>query len=104
MSVNGRANNANSSQAGGNGFLSFNSMQPRLVVTAEDDEFDEQTLQNWRDEGMYAGLSSCFTTPLTSFSRLRRDLRTLWRRRETIRPRHQICRRRTQYLPFFFLV
>jgi hypothetical protein len=55
MSVNGRANSATSSQAGGNGFLSFNSMPPRLVVTAEDDEFDEQTLQNWRDEGMYAG-------------------------------------------------
>src|SRR6266480_1267393 len=62
MSVNGRANSvnssqaANSSQAGGNRFISFNSMPPRLVVTAEDDEFDEQTLQNWRDEGMHVGL------------------------------------------------
>lgn len=54
MSVNGRANSISPSQGGSNGFLSFNSLPPRLVVTSEDDEFDEQTLQNWRDEGMYA--------------------------------------------------
>ena len=99
MSVNGRANSvnssqaANSSQAGGNRFISFNSMPPRLVVTAEDDEFDEQTLQNWRDEGMHVGLRSCFTAPLTSFSRLRRNLRALRRRRKTVRPSHQIRQR-----------
>jgi len=93
MSVNGRANSVNSSQAGGNGFLSFNSMPPRLVVTAEDDEFDEQTLQNWRDEGMHVGLRSCFTAPLTSLFRLRRILRALWRRRKTVRPSHQIRQR-----------
>lgn len=36
---------------GGTGFLSFNSHPPRVYVTAEDDEFDETALQNWRDEG-----------------------------------------------------
>lgn len=35
----------------GTGFLSFNSLPPRLIVTSEDDEFDETTLQHWRDEG-----------------------------------------------------
>jgi hypothetical protein len=89
MSVNGRASSVNSNQEGGKGFLSFNSMRPRLVITAEDDEFDEQTLQNWRNEGMHAGPRSRFTGPqLTSFSRLRRNLRAFWPRWETVRPRH----------------
>jgi hypothetical protein len=35
----------------GTGFLSFNSLPPRLIVTSEDKEFDETTLQHWRDEG-----------------------------------------------------
>jgi len=50
MSVDGRANGLNPTQSG-KGFLSFNSLPPRLHVTAEDDEFDETTLQHWRDEG-----------------------------------------------------
>jgi hypothetical protein len=36
------------------GFLSFNKSPPRLHITAEDDEFDETSLQHWRDEGMVA--------------------------------------------------
>src|ERR1700760_4019080 len=51
MSVNGRVNGLNPTQSG-KGFLSFNSMPPRLHITAEDDEFDETTLQHWRDEGI----------------------------------------------------
>jgi carboxymethylenebutenolidase len=43
--VNGHANGPTS------GFLSFNSQPPRVHITAEDNEFDEQTLQYWRDEG-----------------------------------------------------
>ncbi|KAF2402179.1 carboxymethylenebutenolidase [Trichodelitschia bisporula] len=36
--------------ANGN-FLSFNSSLPQLHITSEDIEFDEETLQHWRDEG-----------------------------------------------------
>jgi hypothetical protein len=35
----------------GTGFLSFNSLPPRLIITSEDEEFDETTLQHWKDEG-----------------------------------------------------
>jgi hypothetical protein len=38
----------------GTGFLSFNSHPPRLLVTAEDADFDEIAMQHWRDEGGYA--------------------------------------------------
>ena len=34
-----------------NGWLSFNASTPILYVTAEDDEFDTETLQAWCDEG-----------------------------------------------------
>jgi hypothetical protein len=34
------------------GFLSFNKLSPKVYLTAEDDEFDETTIQHWRDEGM----------------------------------------------------
>jgi hypothetical protein len=33
------------------GFLSFNPHPPRIYITLEDDEFDEVTLQHWREEG-----------------------------------------------------
>ncbi|KAF2670908.1 carboxymethylenebutenolidase [Microthyrium microscopicum] len=33
------------------GFLSFNSQAPRLFITAEDEEFDLETIQHWKDEG-----------------------------------------------------
>jgi hypothetical protein len=46
------------------GFLSFNKSPPRLHITAEDDEFDETTLQHWRDEGMAAP-----KTPFASYLR-----------------------------------
>jgi hypothetical protein len=46
------ANSAAALAVGGStGFLSFNSHPPRVYVTAEDDDFDETTLQDWRDEG-----------------------------------------------------
>jgi len=35
----------------GKGFLSFNSMPPRLWITADDDSFDEVIFQYWREEG-----------------------------------------------------
>jgi carboxymethylenebutenolidase len=35
----------------GTGFLTFNSLPPRLHITADDDEFDETTIQHWREEG-----------------------------------------------------
>jgi len=35
----------------GSGFLSFNSLPPRLIVTAEDDEFDETSIEHWQEEG-----------------------------------------------------
>jgi hypothetical protein len=34
------------------GFLSFNKSPPKVYITAEDDVFDETTIQHWRDEGM----------------------------------------------------
>ncbi|ORX95006.1 hypothetical protein BCR34DRAFT_498821 [Clohesyomyces aquaticus] len=37
--------------ANSNGWLSFNHSTPTLYITAEDDEFDEETLRAWRDEG-----------------------------------------------------
>jgi hypothetical protein len=44
-------NGTSSATGGGTGFLSFNSHPPRVYVAAEDSEFDETALQNWRDEG-----------------------------------------------------
>jgi len=35
----------------GTGFLSFNSLPPRLIVTAEDEEFDERSIKHWQEEG-----------------------------------------------------
>ena len=35
----------------GKGFLTFNSMPPRLHITGDDAEFDETILQHWREEG-----------------------------------------------------
>jgi hypothetical protein len=42
-----------SSNANTNGFLSndFPHPPPRLYFTAEDDDFDDETLQEWREEG-----------------------------------------------------
>ncbi|CAI6336286.1 unnamed protein product [Periconia digitata] len=37
--------------ANSNGWLSFNHSTPVLYVTAEDEEFDTETLRAWRDEG-----------------------------------------------------
>ncbi|KAF2266502.1 NTF2-like protein [Lojkania enalia] len=37
--------------ADSNGWLSFNHTTPRLYVTAEDDEFDPETLRSWSEEG-----------------------------------------------------
>jgi hypothetical protein len=34
-----------------NGWLSFNHSTPILYVTAEDDDFDNETLRAWREEG-----------------------------------------------------
>lgn len=34
-----------------NGWLSFNASTPTLYITAEDDEFDVDTMRAWRDEG-----------------------------------------------------
>lgn len=34
-----------------NGWLSFDHCTPVLYVTAEDEEFDTETLRAWRDEG-----------------------------------------------------
>lgn len=34
-----------------NGWLSFRSSTPVLYVTAEDDDFDVETMKAWRDEG-----------------------------------------------------
>jgi hypothetical protein len=47
MAANGHANGADRAP----GFLSFNSLPPRLHITSEDDEFDEVTIQHWREEG-----------------------------------------------------
>lgn len=49
MATNG-ASGVNPTQSG-TGFLSFNSLPPRLLITSEDDEFDQTTLQHWKDEG-----------------------------------------------------
>lgn len=37
--------------ANSNGWLSFDHSTPTLYVTAEDDDFDVETLRAWRDEG-----------------------------------------------------
>lgn len=37
--------------ANSNGWLSFNHSTPVLYVTAEDEEFDVETLRAWREEG-----------------------------------------------------
>jgi hypothetical protein len=37
--------------ANSNGWLSFNHSTPRLYLTAEDNDFDPDTLRAWRDEG-----------------------------------------------------
>lgn len=37
--------------ANSNGWLSFNHSTPVLYITAEDDEFDLETLRAWREEG-----------------------------------------------------
>lgn len=37
--------------ADSNGWLSFRHTTPLLYVTAEDEEFDVETLRAWRDEG-----------------------------------------------------
>ena len=34
-----------------NGWLSFDHSTPTLYVTAEDDDFDPETLRAWKDEG-----------------------------------------------------
>lgn len=34
-----------------NGWLSFKHSTPVLYITAEDEEFDDETLHAWRDEG-----------------------------------------------------
>jgi hypothetical protein len=44
-------NGTNGTQNGTTGFLSFNSHPSKLYITAEDDEFDEQTLTHWKEEG-----------------------------------------------------
>lgn len=49
----GSTNGLNPTQSG-TGFLSFNSLPPRLWITSEDEEFDETTIQHWKDEGMGA--------------------------------------------------
>lgn len=36
---------------GGGAFLNWRATTPRLYITAESDEFDDLTLQAWRDEG-----------------------------------------------------
>lgn len=36
---------------GGSAFLNWRATTPRLYVTAESDDFDDLTLQAWRDEG-----------------------------------------------------
>ncbi|KIW05527.1 hypothetical protein, variant [Verruconis gallopava] len=46
----GSVNGLNPTQSG-TGFLSFNSLPPRLWITSEDEEFDETTIQHWKDEG-----------------------------------------------------
>lgn len=37
--------------ADSNGWLSFSHSTPLLFITAEDDEFDLETLRAWREEG-----------------------------------------------------
>jgi hypothetical protein len=49
----GSTNGLNPTQSGA-GFLSFNSLPPRLWITSEDEEFDETSVQHWKDEGTYA--------------------------------------------------
>jgi hypothetical protein len=46
----GSTNGINPTQSG-TGFLSFNSLPPRLWITSEDEEFDETTIHHWKDEG-----------------------------------------------------
>jgi hypothetical protein len=63
----------------GNGFLSsFNTATPKLYITAETDtaaEFDQATLQKWRDEGFhvtyipYGTGGPAYTTAMTSISK-----------------------------------
>lgn len=38
----------------GTGFLKFNRMPPKLVLTADDDDFDDQILLHLREEGFDA--------------------------------------------------
>jgi hypothetical protein len=76
--VNGHTNGASKPTTG---FLSFNSHPPRVYITAEDDEFDEKTLQYWREEGYevsyhpmrgggkpYRDLIKSFSANLSKFS------------------------------------
>jgi hypothetical protein len=44
-------NGTNRNNGATTGFLSFNSHPPRVYITADDDDFDETTLQHWREEG-----------------------------------------------------
>lgn len=37
--------------ADSNGWLSFNHSTPVLYITAEDEDFDVETMRAWRDEG-----------------------------------------------------
>lgn len=37
--------------ARGNSLVSFSHPTPRMYITAEDEEFDQETLKAWRDEG-----------------------------------------------------
>ncbi|KAF2197152.1 dienelactone hydrolase [Delitschia confertaspora ATCC 74209] len=39
--------------ANDNGWLSFSHSTPRLYITAEDEDFDEETIRAWREEGFY---------------------------------------------------
>jgi hypothetical protein len=40
------------------GFLSFNSHPPRVYITSEDDDFDQETIQHWSEEGMLVSVLS----------------------------------------------
>jgi hypothetical protein len=46
-----KMNGSNGTPNPTSGFLSFNSHPPRVIVTAEDDEFDEVTIRHWKEEG-----------------------------------------------------
>ena len=50
MSISGRST-VGSPVRSTSGFLSFNSRAPRLYITSEDDEFDDTTIEHWKDEG-----------------------------------------------------